>query len=526
MKIHYQLITLLLFLCSVITIRAEENYMFKHIETKDGLSHSQINAIYKDSRGFMWFGTAGGGLNRYDGYNFKVFRRVEKKPNALPDNYIHNIQEDNQGRLWIGTGSGYTIYDPVKEVFTQSAKDKLLELGIDGDPRRIYIDDDKNIWVYILGKGVFKYQPINNEVIHFPLKHLYNMISMAVSDTDILFLFSNGEIIVADKNNPEQQRIESHVSLSRPVISEKYAIYLDRDGDWWVYSKEAAGVWWYNVKENSWQLLNKSDSSPLKLSSNVIQGVTQDQNGRIWLATDHGGIDIIDKKKGELTNLQNDIADNRSLSYNSINCVYCDDLGIVWIGTYKKGLSYYNEAIFKFSVDHLTEFNTIPNFDCDITIIGEDQNGDLWLGTNGNGLIHINRKSGKKTLYSHDAKDPNSISSNTVVSLHASADGKLWIGTYYGGLDCFDGKKFTHYRHQSDNPNSVANDKIWSIAEDKEGNIWIGTLGDGIQKFNTTTKTFPSFPGFLFIQYISTFWFAQDGTFYVGAAYGLVAYST
>ena len=145
MKIHYQLITLLLFLCSVITIRAEENYMFKHIETKDGLSHSQINAIYKDSRGFMWFGTAGGGLNRYDGYNFKVFRRVEKKPNALPDNYIHNIQEDNQGRLWIGTGSGYTIYDPVKEVFTQSAKDQLLELGIDGDPRRIYIDDDKNI---------------------------------------------------------------------------------------------------------------------------------------------------------------------------------------------------------------------------------------------------------------------------------------------------------------------------------------------------------------------------------------------
>ena len=524
MKIHYQLITLLLFLCSVITIRAEENYMFKHIETKDGLSHSQINAIYKDSRGFMWFGTAGGGLNRYDGYNFKVFRRVEKKPNALPDNYIHNIQEDNQGRLWIGTGSGYTIYDPVKEVFTQSAKDKLLELGIDGDPRRIYIDDDKNIWVYILGKGVFKYQPINNEVIHFPLKHLYNMISMAVSDTDILFLFSNGEIIVADKNNPEQQRIESHVSLNHPFISEKYAIYLDRDGDWWVYSKEAAGVWWYNVKENSWQLLNKSDSSPLKLSSNVIQGVTQDQNGRIWLATDHGGIDIIDKKKGELTNLQNDIADNRSLSYNSINCVYCDDLGIVWIGTYKKGLSYYNEAIFKFSVDHLTEFNTIPNFDCDITIIGEDQNGDLWLGTNGNGLIHINRKSGKKTLYSHDAKDPNSISSNTVVSLHASADGKLWIGTYYGGLDCFDGKKFTHYRHQSDNPNSVANDKIWSIAEDKEGNIWIGTLGDGIQKFNPKTKTFTSFPGFLSNNYISSLCFAKDGTLYIGTAFGIGVY--
>ena len=74
-------------ICSLLT--AKEQYMFKHLETRDGLSHSQINDIYKDSQGFMWFATAGGGLNRFDGYNYKVFRKIEGNSSSILDNYIN-----------------------------------------------------------------------------------------------------------------------------------------------------------------------------------------------------------------------------------------------------------------------------------------------------------------------------------------------------------------------------------------------------------------------------------------------------
>ena len=100
----------LLILLSVLTqsfqVSANEQYMFKHIETKDGLSHSQIKNIFKDSRGFLWISTAGGGLNRYDGYTYKIFRRIERDRTSLPDNNVLNVQEDINGRLWVLTGTG------------------------------------------------------------------------------------------------------------------------------------------------------------------------------------------------------------------------------------------------------------------------------------------------------------------------------------------------------------------------------------------------------------------------------------
>ena len=117
--------------CSFFTILcAQEQYMFKRLETKDGLSHSQINYIHKDSKGFMWFGTAGGGLNRYDGYNYKVFRKIEKDSLSLLDNYINNIQEDIEGQLWLSTGAGDVVYDPNKEVFNRNTQEALNKMKI------------------------------------------------------------------------------------------------------------------------------------------------------------------------------------------------------------------------------------------------------------------------------------------------------------------------------------------------------------------------------------------------------------
>ena len=136
---------------------ASHDYMFKHLEVKDGLSNNQVNAIYKDSNGFMWFGTASG-LNRYDGYSIKVYRSRQDDEKSLPDSYIEKIQEDAAGNLWLETGAGYAIYNSVSDDFNRDVETWMWNIGIVGRPTLIYIDKEKDFWIYVMGKGVYRYK--------------------------------------------------------------------------------------------------------------------------------------------------------------------------------------------------------------------------------------------------------------------------------------------------------------------------------------------------------------------------------
>lgn len=500
--------------------------MFKHLANKDGLSHNQINGISKDSRGFMWFATAGG-LNRYDGYTCKVYRYEEKDTLSLADNFTDNIQEDAEGNLWIHTASGYVVYNPFKETFDRHPETYLKKYGIEGAPLFIYIDPEKNLWIHLAGQGVCQYQPATGQHILYPLlENAGNVTAIQVTSTEGVFLYSNGTLEHVDKKSSKRTRVDEYISSHQPIISTKYSFFIDREGDYWVYSKDATGLWMYDGKAAQWFLLDsKENSQPYHLSSNVIQDITQDDHGKVWLATDHGGLDIIDKKTRTLTNLQNDIADERSIANNSINCLYYDDMDIMWVGTYKKGISYYSESIFKFGIDHLPHLQGIKNFESDITVLEEDNANRLWAGTNGNGLICIDRNTGKQKLYEHIPNNPASPAGNIIVSLCASRNGKLWIGTYLGGMDCFDGNHFVHYQHEPKNPNSLANNNVWSIIEDPEGIIWIGTLGGGLQSLDPKTGTFTTYRTQLPSEYISSLCLGKDGIICIGTAAGVSLYN-
>lgn len=527
MKTHLQNLAICLILfCGFHVALAQEQYMFKHLATKDGLSHNQINYIYKDSRGFMWFATAGG-LNRYDGYNFKVFRYSKKDTLSLPDSYIETIQEDAEGNLWVETPSGYAIYNATKETFDRHPELFLKKWGINGIPHTVYIDSDKNFWFYITGTGVYQCQPATGKQVAYPSpKNAETITAIKAGKDKGIFLYSNGLIECVDKNSPKIVSRDNHICLNQPLLSEKYSLFLDKKENYWVYSKNATGLWIYEQQTRQWSLLDNSEqSTPYRLSSNVIQGIAEDRHGNIWLATDHGGLDIINPDTRTLINLQNDISNERSLSNNSINSIYCDDMNILWVGTYKKGLSYFSESIFKFGIEHLPQFKRLKNFDCDITVLEEDDSNRLWVGTNGNGLICMDRTTGKHTLYEHLPGDPASLSGNVIVSLCASKDHKLWIGTYLGGMDCFDGQRFIHYRHLPDHPNSLTNNNVWSIIEDKEGIIWIGTLGGGLQSFDPKTGQFTTYRSQLASDYISSLCLGKDNLIYIGTAVGITIYN-
>ncbi len=509
--------------------------MFKHLGVSNGLSHSQVNCIYKDSRGFMWFGTVSG-LNRYDGYTYKLFQHNEKDTTSIIDNYIATIQEDANADLWINTGAGYVIYDSRKERFRRNVILELSKYGIHHTAGIIYIDKQKNLLCYVSGLGVYQYQNATKRLLFYKQDGKSGNLSKGTitdireSKTCYVFIFRTGLIECVDKRTGKVIKRDNYIPAHFGVSTNRFFAFVDSDGDYWIYTDDSYGLWLYHAKQKSWEYMtNMSTKSVYILSSNMIKDIAQDANGYVWIGTDHGGINVINKQRGQVTNLQNEAIDERSLSHNTINCIYKDNSNIVWVGTYKKGISYYSESIFKFEVDHMPYLNNLKNLNNDATIFAEDTKGNLWIGTNGAGVICYNRSTGEHKLYQHVPGQAGSLASDVIVSLCAASDGKIWVGTFLGGLDCFDGGKFIHYQHDSKNPNSLANNNVWSIVEDRNGFIWIGTLGNGLQRLNPKTGQLVTFNNkkhiLLTSEFISSLCLGRDDILYIGTAIGITTYN-
>jgi len=511
----------------------QSSWLFKQLEVRDGLSHNQINHIFRDSKGFIWFSTESG-LNRYDGYKFKIFFHHPNDDYSLPDNLVLDVQEDIKGRLWIHTGNGYVVLNPEDEQFEQSHI-VLQEMGITSPVDLIFIDNDKNMWCYVSASGFYRYHAASGHLVFFPQTgHPGDLSAGVITDftesaQNYLFIFQSGLIQYMDKKRLQIMYSDSFMEKQQHGSAQNYHAFVDSDNDLWLYSDKPLGTWLYDARQKEWKCMGaKKSDFPFLLSSDMIQDITQDHAGLIWLATDHGGIDIIDKKVNKLTNLHNQPYDERSIAHNSINCIYSDQEDMIWVGTYKKGISYYSESIYKFGIEHLLYFNKIDNFKPDVNSIIKDDDEHIWIGSNGSGLVQLDNKTGSYRLYSHNPSDDTSLTSNVIVSLCKAGNGKIWIGTYLSGMDCFDGKKFTHYRHDPNNPNSLANDNVWSIVEDRSGMIWIGTLGGGLQKLNPNNGQFTTFNNSsgqnLSSEYISSVFLGQNNRLILGTAIGITIF--
>lgn len=501
---------IIVLLCFSIRMNAGD-FMFKHLEVKDGLSNNRINDIFKDSEGFMWFSTASG-LNRYDGYQVKVFRSFDMENGPLPDNYILDVQEDTQNRLWIHTGAGYSIYDPQTEKFNRDVRTVLWEYGIDGTPDVVFIDKKKRMWFSIPSKGCYMYVP--EAKLIYPL--LFSgeklpsgkIVDFVECGDGILAVYNNGLLVCLDKDG-NQVKWQSD-NIAREVggnKSEVYKMYVDMGGEVWIYS--SSGLWIYNPTLKKWntQLANFVKQQ----THSLIRSIGQDKTGRIWIGTDMDGIYILSKSRGEIKNIKNSSGDERSLQNNTITALYEDGNGIMWIGTHKKGISYYNESTFKFGIEHIGDINCI-----------QEDNGFLWLGTNDGGLIRWDGKTGDEITTFKEGTG--SLSANVVMSLLRAKNGKLWIGTFQGGLNCYENGRFTTYRNIPGKKNSLVNNNVWALAEDKEGNIWIGTLGGGVQCLNPNNGTFTTYDANtadLLSDHISSLYVNKENELLIGTAQGV-----
>jgi signal transduction histidine kinase/ligand-binding sensor domain-containing protein/DNA-binding response OmpR family regulator len=511
----------------------EEQYKFSNIDVNHGLSHNQIKCFLRDSRGHMWFGTISG-LNRFDGYTIKTFRNIPGDDSSISNSDVNSLFEDPDGNIWMSTWTGVDVYNPGTETFSHDPNIFLRKLSIpDGSISDIKKDQKGNFWFVHTTQGLFKYEVENKRTT--PL--YYNPLdttSLASNQISSIAEDSKGNFWIIHRNGIFEKLDGSTLTVAyrndylNKLLRQRvydYRLMVDASDDVWLFiADKNEGAFYFNSNEQSLTRINRA-SQETKLNSDIVKGIVQDNKGLIWIATDHGGINLIDKTNFSARYITSDPDDRRSLSHNSINSLYKDDEGIIWIGTFKRGISFYHENIIRFRLyrHQTTDPSSLP-FN-DINAIVEDSKRNLWIGTNGGGLIYWDRAKKTFTQFTHDPKKPNSLSNNVIVSLFLDSYDKLWIGTYYGGLNCYDGKNFIRYKHDASDPKSISDDSIWEIFEDSNKNLWIGTLTQGVDVFNRERQEFYHYregdPNSIHSKYISAFMEDSQGNIWIGTGYGI-----
>lgn len=460
-----------------------DDIKFSRLDTRDGLSNSQIISILRDSKGFMWFSTPYG-LNRYDGYRFKTFYSVAKDTTTLRNNYVEEVYEAYDGKLWIRQNMNYTIFDPVTEKFDRHPEVWLHEHGVKGGIEKLFIDSKKHIWVKTYDEGFWHYNPYTGKAKqwHFgygaqEFNNDFGVSAFVDYGKCVIVSSFNGELFCFNRDDNRISWKSSYLRKRGLVNSQDCKLRVDRQGNIFIITNQATYVktntatthWYHSVAEYLHAMGLEGDLSEVT----SVWDVKYDKKRRMWIATDHHGLIIVDLKTKEWRQFLKDKLDNTTISDNTLRIIYPDKLGRMWIGTYQNGISCYTESSSNFRNLELGNINTICI----------DKAGNYWLGSNDAGIICFNPKTEEKVVYD---KTNSGIGSNTMVGSLAAKDGSVWFGTYEGGLIHIKDGHVTNYR-ATGKPGDLANDNVWTVFEDQWGYIWLGTLGSGVQRLNPKT---------------------------------------
>ena len=516
---RYIIYSLILLSYATAPLAAGEN-TFAHLGVQQGLTAGSINSFTKDSQGFLWISTSGG-LNRYDGHTIRTFTHNPHNPYSIPKNNIHSIQEDDNGLFWVSTvGMGIYYFDPIKEQFHPIKTLAREEYGIKDNINLVFIDKEKNTWLHTYDKLYLHHHKTDQTTLlpsPLPQNRLDNIVQC---NDNIALIYRNATIIELDPTTGETRSNTPFTIEGKNLKNLTKHLFVDSHNNYWVYEYHSTALYLYLAKEKRWHELNNTPTSKYRISNNNIKDIEQHPNGEIWIATDHGGINVINLDKEQVRYITNSPNDPRSISQNSIYSLYHDNTGIMWVGTHKEGISYHSPRLYKFRTDPLSQFNADPLFTPDINVLAEDPNGGLWLGSNGHGLLYMNPAT---ETYRPLGKGDPKHNKDIITALMIDDQQNVWFGTFLNGLNRYDGKRFTSHP----GPKKKHYNNIWALAPEKEGRIWVGTLGKGLLLFDPADGSFTPHYGEnnkYANHCIVSIHTGRDGSLYMATDFGLVIY--
>lgn len=505
-------------------------YNFRNYTVKDGVAQSQVYALLQDSRGYIWMGTRGGGITRFDGINFKTFSVRD----GIANNYISTIVEDHNKNLWIGTNNGLSYYNGIK---FKNFRPKIADFQF--SIQKIVIDKKDRKWLATTN-GVYLFENGKFTNISDKLKIKKGIINTIFIDSNekIWFGTENGLFQIIIRNN--RYSLKDFSKVSRYMRNSINTIHEDHDGNLWigtygdgvykydrfhfhridlnkelyketildVFADKHKNIWFatlysgvvqYNTRSKTFSSLSEKEG----LSNNHVRSIIQDNSGSFWFGTSGGGTCNYFGKKFTTYDKSS------GLGGSFIYSIYRDFSGVLWVGNSQKGVSTFDQSGF-------INYDASNGFaDVKVKAICEDNNGIMYLGTEGQGVytydgIEFKVKEGLANKYIraivHDDEGnlwiataghglfqlqtsgnlinytvEDGLIHNRLTSLHIDKRGRIWYGTENYGIGYIQDGKVQQKRFNV--KNGLCSNSIRCFAEDKNGFLWIGTVGSGISSF-------------------------------------------
>ena len=468
-----------LFVYLILPVYSQET--FSYIDKNAGLPHNDVECMIQDREGFMWFGTRNG-LARFDGYDFKIFKKTDQK-NSLSDNRILSLAEDSKNNIWIGTyQNGVNKYDKVHDIFyhygikqkigNQVYAIKSLKNG------QVLIGSSNGLAIYLPQKDSFLiYQPnaspncLNSYMVFDILVTKSQKIYLATAENDIQYFDYKNKLFYSINYLPKNLKINNY---RKKLIETKSGniLIISYQSDLYSYNPTTK-------KAKTFLLPRKKNNLSLN------RALLQNTNGQIWLATDGDGIYILDENLILLRKI-NKTSKTSPIIGNQIYALYQDRENRIWVGLFGKGLAIFDPFAIRFNNTVLNKkLNPVFKDKSVISIAQDNTDNSLWLGTDGEGLYHVAKNMDIQNLNTENSK----ISSNVITSIAISGT-KKYIGTYAGGLNILDKSLNISSFKQSDQQFSIHSDNVWDILIDSKNHYWLGLLGAGVDLFNPQTNQF------------------------------------
>ena len=448
------------------------NMTFASLSVKDGLSQGTVNTIYQDRQGFMWFGT-NDGLNRYDGYEFRIFKHIKGDSASISNNIVNCILEDSIGNLWVGTLDGLSCYDTHTESFKTYKHIPGDEKSLSNNyVKSLFVDEDDVLWI---GTDMFLNRFDRNTETFEQYDFDGILANTRIFDihkdayNDMWLATRNAGLIRFDHKTFQYVQYRYDYKDEHSISSDHvYAIYEDSAGRLWIGTWEH-GVNFYDREQDCFDRIPvKKDGTGL--NNNQIRCIAENEDGLLWIGT-FEGLNIYDP---ETKTFQYCLRHNNmpgTLSYNTVNYIFRDRVGSMWLGTHGGGINIYNYLFHQF---HLIDPKAVS--DHDYGIIGPlvEYDGKIWIGTEGGGLACYDIRTKEYRYFDLYNPSRGALNSNTIKTLCIDKDNYLWIGTYAGGILTFDMKKEKVINYY-DSLDGISSNIVNDIYEDRNSNIWVGS---------------------------------------------------
>lgn len=463
-----ELILIFLF-CFIQVICQGGNFSFSKLSVENGLSNNQVNAIYKDSYGFMWFGTLEG-LDRYDGVEIRPYS--SNFPEAVEN--VYSIVEGPARQLWVGTATG---------LFRQNTKNNLFErIGIDNQKitvKALALTPDSNLCVGT-ANGLFIVNPKTNQTEHILLNDMATSKENSVTG---IFADNHGNCWLSTHSGLVRYSPTTKTKDVFRFNSTPQAAYNSFTSICNIGNKLYLGTSFMGIVE--FDLSTKIFSEGINIDNKIVLTIFSDNKERLFVGTNGGGLKIIDVRSKHVEDIANQENDATSISSNSVYSFYLDENDRYWVGTYTGGVNFAKSIAGHFKLHPVT--SRYPEANKSIRSFYFAPDGSQYFGTR-NGFVQINTKGVARFFHSR-LDDQTGLRSNIILSVFPFK-GDILLGTYGGGISVFSvaEQKIKPFVF----PEIFSHGNVYGFETDKNGNLWIATF-NGIYKYSPSDKSLTNF---------------------------------